>query len=256
MPIILPPNQPPYPTAEYVLILARAICLDAGISAAGDLLADAGNYTFTLLQSAYEDVQDELANRGYETPKEEIVLANVTAMPSAVQDPSQRCYVGYDIYFDGENNNPQPVLPQDLLAPLVMGERPAGSGMSFMPMHPANNGLPLRQQYAYMGQWDWRGDRIYMVGAVQALDLWLRYQAYYTPLTTATSVVKIFHGGNALAYALSYAFAAPRAGEAAASFLGERDRFIAQIAKRTSQKTQHKNTRRAPYGGCRGGPNS
>jgi hypothetical protein len=232
-----------------VLTLARAICLDAGISAAGDLLADTGNYTFTLLQSVYEDVQDELDNRGYETPNAEIVLANVTAMPAAAQDPANRVFINYAEYWDGVNNNPAPVLPQNLMIPVQVKERPAGSGMSFYPMNQAVKGLPHVQQGAYMRFWDWLNDAITMCGCVQAVDLWVRYKAYFPALTTASSVVKIFHGGNALAYSLAYAFSFPRGGEAAAPMKTEAMRFIDQIAKRTTKKTGLRNTRRRPYGG-------
>src|ERR1017187_2847966 len=111
---------------------------------------------------------------------------------------------------------------------------------------------PSRPQYPYMGQWDWRSDgvedRIYLIGAVQTLDLKMRYTTYFPPLTTGSSIVKIFHGANALAYYTAYSFTQPRDGAVAVGFLSERGRFKDQIINRTSHKTQRRNVRRMPYG--------
>ena len=330
MPII-PVSNPPYPTAEQVLQLARSICLDAGISITGNLLADSapgvvistatqavavvtittnqahgfnigdvvnvqnvsvagynglqtvetvpatnqftytlvatglGNGTggsaslnpsqaFLLLNSAYRYVQDKIANEGYETPIKEAVLSNVTAMPTAVQDTSTRVYIGYDVYFDGQNNNTPavdgtPVLPSDLLVPLVVKERQTGAGNLFRDMGMANDGLSLRMQTVFMNEWDWRDDKLYMIGSTQALDLWMRYQAFFPEITAGTDQIKIFHGGNAVAYTLANRYSSPRGGDLSGHFTAERDEEIRQIVIRTARKNMRKNQRRQPYGG-------
>ena len=327
IPILLPP----YPTAEQVLQLARTICLDAGISITGDLLADnapgviiaaatqagfivtittnqAHNFSigqvvnvqnvgvagyngqqtvqtipalnqftytlavnglaaslggsvaiapsqgFILLNSAYRYVSDKIANQGYETPISEAVLSNLTPMPAAVRDPSLRVYVGYDVYFDGQNNNTPaqngtPVLPSDMLLPLVVKERQSGVHATFRNMGMANDGMSLRQQWAYQQEWDWRGDRLYMPGATQTLDLWTRYQAFFPDVTQPTDQIRIFHGGNAVAYTLANRFSNPRGGDVGGHYVAERDEEIKQIVTRYAHKNMRKQQRRQPYGG-------
>ena len=255
MPIIPPTNTPPYPTAEYILNLARTICLDAGISLGGNLLSDTATYTGTILEASYESIQDEIANKGYETPMSETILTNVPAMPSAIQQPGAQVWLGYDGFFDGQTLNAAPVLPQDMIIPVRMQERITATKARFQPMTQANDGLPQRQQYAYMQQWDWRDDRIYMVGAVDALDLWIRYQCTYPSLIDAynnvipAAKVKIFHGAVAMAYDIAYRFSGPRDGAVAVMMKAERDEAVRQIIVRTSHKTMRKNARRMPYSG-------
>lgn len=252
MPAQAPQVQPPYPTAEYVLNLVRVYCLDAGISIQGDLLADNAAYTIPLLQSAYEYVQDELNNRGYETPTKEILLLNVTPVPAAALSPGTQVYIDYVNYFDGLNLNNAPVLPQDMLTPVKLWERPAGSLLRFAPMGLANDGIDSLPQYSYMRQWEWRDDKIYMPGATQAIDLRARYKAYFPVLANGQSIVKIFHGGNAVAYDCAMKFAGPRAGEAVAYFKEERDKSIQQIVTRIGRKNQRRNSRPQPYGAMGG----
>lgn len=327
----IPISLPPYPTAEAVLQLARTICLDAGISITGDLLADnapgvvisaatqagfivtvttnqahnfnigqvvnvqnvgiAGynglqtvqsvpalnqfTYTlavnglgaslggsvsigpsqgFILLNSAYQYVTDKIANLGYETPISEAVLSNVTPVPASKLDPSTRVYIGYDVYFDGLTNNTPanngtPVLPSDMLLPLVVKERQSGIHANFRDMGMANDGLPLRQQYGFQGAWDWRNDRLYMPGATLTLDLWTRYQAYFPDVSAPTDPIKIFHGGNAVAYTLANRFTNPRGGDVGGHYVAERDEEIRQIVNRSAHKNARKQQRRQPYGG-------
>lgn len=209
---------------------------------------------FILLNSAYQYVQDKIANQGYETPLGEVVLSNVTPVPASVQDPATRVYIGYDVYFDGLTNNTPaqngtPILPSTLLLPLVVKERPHGVKSRFTDMGMANDGLDLRQQLPRMGEWDWRDDKLYMIGATQALDLWMRYQAYFPDLTQPTDQVKIFHGANAVAYTLANRFSNPRGGDVSGHYVSERDEEIRQIVLRTSHKNQRKSIRKNPYGG-------
>lgn len=327
----IPISVPPYASAEDVLRLARVLCLDAGISITGDLLADnapgvlisaatqaafvvtittnqahnfdigdivtvqnvtvAGyngqqtvqtipalnqfTYTlgvaglgassggsaslnpsqgFILLNSAYRFVQDKIANLGYETPISEAVLINIPPVPAAVQDPATQVYIGYDFYFDGLNLHdpntpvPSPVLPIDMLIPLVVKERITGVKTIFRPMGMANDGLSKRMQLAFQQEWEWRGDRLYMIGATQALDIWIRYQSYFPELTQGTDQVKIFHGANAVAYTIANRFSNPRGGDVSGHYVSERDEEIRQIVMRSSHKNTRKNVRRQPYG--------
>lgn len=210
---------------------------------------------FILLNSAYRFVQDKIANQGYETPISEAVLLAIPPVPLAVQDPATQVYVGYDFYFDGLNLMnpttliPAPVLPLDMLIPLVVKERQTGTKAVFRPMGMANDGLSQRMQTAYQQEWEWRGDRLYMPGANQILDLWIRYQSYFAELTQGTDQVRIFHGANAIAYTIANRFSNPRGGDVSGHYVSERDEEIRQIVMRSSHKNARKNVRRQPYGG-------
>jgi hypothetical protein len=209
---------------------------------------------YILLNSAYRTVQDEIANLGYETPKKEATLVNITAMPVAVRDVNTRCFINYTEYFDGQNiltpaHDGAPVLPPDLMAPLVLKERIHQTGALFSPMDQARDGLPLRPQQPFLRVWDWIDDALYFIGSTQALDVWMKYQAFFPALNTATDQIKIFHGGEAIAYTLANRFSAPRGGEAAGHFDTEAKRAIQTIVNRSNKKQSRKDARRQPYGG-------
>lgn len=236
----------------------------AGLGAgSGGSVSMAPSQAFVLLNSAYEYVQDKLANMGWERPIEEAFLLGVTAVPLAVRGAATRVYIGYDVYFDGVQNwNAQStppfvgLLPGDLKIPLVLKERVNGSNSGFRPMGMANDGLTLRTQLPYFGEWEWRGDRVYLVGATQTLDIYLRYEAYFPKLVFPSDPVKIFHGKNAIAYTLANRFSAPRMGDVGGHFVAERDEEIRQLAIRSAHKNARKSIRRQPYGmGHAGGMN-
>jgi hypothetical protein len=233
----------------YVLSVAG---LGAGVGGSVSLSPSQG---FILLNSAYRFVQDKIANLGYERPISEAVLINIPAMPASVQDPATQVWIGYDFYFDGLNllnltTVPVvPVLPNDMLIPLVVKERVTGTKAIFRPMGMANDGLSKRMQTAFEQEWEWRGDRLYMIGATQALDFWIRYQAYFPTLTQATDQVLIFHGANAIAYTIANRFSNPRGGDVGGHYVSERDEEIRQIVMRSSHKNARKSVRRQPYGG-------
>lgn len=210
---------------------------------------------FILLNSAYRYVQDKIANLGYEMPKTEAVLTALPPVNSAALDPATRVYIGYDFYFDGVNllnpttPTPSPVLPLDMLSPEVLKERQTGVKALFRPMGMANDGLSLRPQYAFNLEWDWRDDRIYMPGATQSLDIWIRYQRYLTDVSVPADQIQIFHGANAIAYTLANRFSNPRGGDMGGHFVKERDDEINQIVTRSAHKNVRKSVRRQPYGG-------
>lgn len=229
----------------------------AGLGAgAGGSVSIAPSQAFILLNSAYRYVQSRIANIGMETPIEEAVLSGITAMPAAVRDPGTRVYIGYDVYFDGQQNwnqgsNPPftGLLPSDLKIPLVLKERVHGATTAgFRPMGMANDGLTLRSQLPYFGEWEWRGLRLYLIGATQTLDLWLRYEAFFPALVFPTDVIRIEQAENAIAYTLANRFSAPRMGDVGGHFTAERDDEIRQIGIRYAHKNLRKSIRRQPYG--------
>lgn len=249
MPVI---QTTPYDTATQVLNLTRSIINDAAQSISGAILTDTAPYTMELLNAAYRDLQHELINSGVETFSKESILLNVLAINTAVSgDPSAQVYVSYTGYNDGVATYANPVLPVDMIVPLRLWERQNGTTEDFVQMDPVNDGLPSSSQTARLRLWDWRGDAIYMPGAIQANDLRLRYAAYLADLTSGSSLVMILRSKNALAYFTAAQFAAARGSPAADALRATGLEFVKQMTVRTSRKKQRGEHRRIPYGGTR-----
>jgi hypothetical protein len=147
-------------SAEYVLNLSRSIVNDAANGIEGDILADSQPYTFVYLNSAYQFVQDELANNGEETFKKELILTPVT--PVVNTDPATQVFIYDQGYNDGGTSHALPSLPADLIIPLRLWERQSSTVNRFTPMQKANDGLPSISKGSYNVFWEWRGDTIYL----------------------------------------------------------------------------------------------
>jgi len=102
-----------------------------------------------------------------------------------------------------------------MIVPLRLWERQNGTTEDFVQMDPVNDGLPSSSQTSRLRLWDWRGDSIYMPGAIQVNDLRLRYAAYLADLVNGASPVMLLRSKNALAYFTAAQFAAARGSPAA-----------------------------------------
>ena len=73
-----------------------------------------------------------------------------------------------------------PALPDDLITPLQLWERPTSSGVSFQfgEMDKCLNGLPATTKGPWNINWAWQTDTLVLPGAVVNLDLRIRYVAY------------------------------------------------------------------------------
>jgi hypothetical protein len=244
MPVIPPASSPSYPTAEDILLVARAISNDAAQTELGNLLASNQPYTFTLLNTAYRYVGNVLANKGMEYPIKEAIISSLPVVDATVQDdPSTQVYLDYSGFFDGVNTTATPVLPSDMVMPLFIWERQSGTNSSFAPMLGANDGLPSSSPQANYGVWDWRENKLYLVGATQENDLRVRYQSGLSTLVDDDTQTTIFNCTDAVAYRMVMIFAQSRGSELSASFKAQADEFISQLAQlsnRRKQRMQHR----------------
>jgi hypothetical protein len=234
---------------EQVLNRARVLVNDAAQSLAGNLLADTTPYTLELLNSGYEQLQDELLDRDVETFTKEAVLSSMT--PAQITDPGLTVNINFANYFDGVSNNASPVLPQDLILPLRLWERQTGINEIWWPMRPVNDGLPSASQVARLVYWDWRTDAIYFTGSNQTNDLRIRYAAYLPALTASGDAVKIFRSKEALAHLVAARFAFSRGSPFAEGLEAKAMNEIAKMVGRSARKRQRGQHRRLPYGGLR-----
>lgn len=87
-------------------------------------------------------------------------------------------YVSWSEYFDGTTHHVSPVLPQDLIEPIEVQERPASIG-NFNKMDLILGAMPAVTQTAWNGAWQWRQSKLVMPGASAAFDLRVSYAGYF-----------------------------------------------------------------------------
>jgi len=239
-----------YDTVDYVLNLARAAANDAALSISGNLLADDTPYTFVLLNSAYRDLQEKLTIRGYEDMASETILTQI--QPVASPDPGLQVNITWTGYNNGTQNFPTPYLPDDMVMPIRLWERPTGALTDYVQMFPTNDGLPSTPQTSTFRWWEWRDQSIWMVGATQENDIRMRYWPKFEELTTGEQPVLIPRCANALAYMVTAKFAGPRGSPAWVQLMSVADQYISLMCSRTARKKQRGSHRRNGYGSAQG----
>lgn len=240
-----------YDNAGYILNQSRAIVNDIMEDSGGDILTNDWSGTWTYLNQAYRICQHELANNGVETNVKEVIMTDLTPCP--VSDPEQQVWISQSGYYNGVTNLADPYLPGDMIIPLRLWERFAGTQNPFCQVCPSIDGLPSgmvqTQQFRY---WDWRGDVIYLPGASQNNELRLRYVAYFPELTGPESVVGYRRMAIALAYMTAYAFAQARGSAQAPAMQSMAQNELDQIVSQTTRKKQRRGASKRAYGGGRG----
>jgi hypothetical protein len=244
----------PYDTAQYVLDLARVRANDAIQSLAGNLLSNEQPFTMTMLNAGYRHLQRCLAEAGFETFIDEWYFNQI---PPAyyITDPGLQVYLSWTGYYDGVEMHANPVLPADMLAPLRMEERPSAApnspnnSASYTPMYRTSDGLPSRTPTIYLCQWEWKSDKIYMIGATQNTDVRLRYLKRLPDLLDPTDLVQIVNCADALAYYTVMEFARPRGSPLADVYEAKGDAEVDKMTMPNVKARQRINYRRRPYSG-------
>jgi hypothetical protein len=237
----------PYPLASDVSLRVRALVNDMAEDVAGDLFSDSQPYTFVLMQSAFEQCIDILLDNGVPAYTEEAYIFGVPA--SNTGDRAAECALGFDGFFDGggDLSFATPTLPPDLLEPLVLFERVAGSIGSYTQMRQQTDGKPSVAGKATHATWDWRGDSIYMPCATSVVDLKIRYATYPPPITGPNSQVQGIRITEALAYMTAARFAESRGSAIASTFETRATTSLARMYNREFKKKQRRSYRRVGY---------
>ena len=188
---ILPVTPPvasttPYDLVNDVLNTARVRLNDAlenTYPTSGKLLDNNQFFTLQATNQAWRNLQEFLANQGFTRLRREVVLQSIP--PVATMDPATQASLSWIGYFNGvqtlgpESDPPAPLLPSDLIIPLVLWERTSGSTAQFyQPMRLFIDGLPTPPKLACNRCWEWREDAIFMPGSTTAVDIRVRYAAY------------------------------------------------------------------------------
>lgn len=166
----------PYPTVAQVMNRARALVNDAYQAGAGRILTNKAPFSVEYLNSALEEVQERIRNNGVITLTRDNVLVGPLP-PLAASDPNQQTSLAYTGFYVNGTWLPNPKLPSDLVAIERVWEQQTGSGIPFSPMTQPMEGLPSVYQGPFNRMFEYRGDAIWMPGALSLITLRLRYTA-------------------------------------------------------------------------------
>src|SRR5271168_1367319 len=210
-----------YAQAEDALTLARALVNDT----AGAVFTD--TLLMPLLNSAYRGLQRELD-----------VNSSTGVTNTELSDVSS------------------PQLPTDCLMPHMLWERvAANTGDVFVPMEKftSGGGMLNLQPGSFLQLWEWREDKINLIGATQSITVRVRYEKILPFLTLGTDPIQIRSATDALGYATAALAARSRGARAlAVDLLGAAQTAIENLINRYIRPEQTTGWRRKPYGYRRG----
>lgn len=222
-----------YSQAEDALTLARALLNDSAASVFTDTLL------MPFLNSAYRGLQRELAENGVSVLAEQQDLELDT-------DPLS----GITPIEISDTSSPQ--LPTDCLAPHMLWERAtANTADVFVPMEKFTSGGSMLnlQPSTYLRLWEWREDKVNLIGATQAITVRIRYEKVLPLLTLGTDPVMIRSATDPLAFATAALAARSRGARALAQdLLGAAQMATENLIERYVRPEQTKGRRRMPYG--------
>ena len=180
MPIIPPITTAPLDTVNSILT-AAAVRLKDDVKTlqptSGSILRSGIYFTQQTVNTAWREMCEFWANIGFTGLKEEAVVTGIPIV--ATLDPgAPPPWIDWNNCSDGVNLSDAPVLPSDLIIPLKVWERPSGQNAQFpiTPMELMFDGLSGFQKQIWNGQWEWRANKIYFPGALQAMDFRILYR--------------------------------------------------------------------------------
>jgi len=221
-----------YSQAEDALNLARSLVNDA----AGAVFTD--TLLMPFLNSAYRGLQRELAECGVSVLAEQQDLELDTDPTSGVT-PTEISDVS------------SPQLPTDCLAPHMLWERATANTTDvFVPMEKftSGGGMLNLQPSTYLRLWEWREDKVNLIGATQSITVRIRYEKILPLLTLGTDPVQIRSATDPLAFATAALAARSRGARALAQdLLGTAQMATENLIERYVRPEQLKGRRRMPY---------
>jgi len=243
-----------YNTAEDVMNMARAFVNDSFSQGAGRILVDNASFSVQYLNSALQVLQDRIGNAGNLTlVQDNYLIENLPAVVSI--DPAVQCSVSYTGYYNGTAIYPAPlVIPGNCISIKELWQRQTGSGLPFTRMSQAREGLASCVQQQYFGEWEYRGDSIYLNGATVPMDLRVRYELRFAQISPATPQnpwsgvqISVLASVNQLATIVAYLYARARGAAAAPAMKADAEEQIRLIENRYIRRAQAVPYHRKPY---------
>jgi hypothetical protein len=221
-----------YSQAEDALTLARALLNDSAAAVFTDTLL------MPLLNSAYRGLQRELAENGVSVLAEQQDL-DLPTDPTSGVTPTEISDVS------------SPQLPTDCMAPHMLWERATANTTDvFVPMEKFTSGGSMLnlQPSTYLRLWEWREDKINLIGATQDITVRIRYEKLLPELTLGTDPVQIRASTDPLAFATAALAARSRGARALAQdLMGAAQMASENLIERYVRPEQIKGRRRMPY---------
>lgn len=221
-----------YAQAEDALGLARALLNDASGAVFTDTLL------MPLLNSAYRGLQRELAENGVSVLAEQ-------------QDVEVDVNSGTGMTNTELSDVSDPQLPTDCLVPHQLWERAtANTSDVFVPMEKftSGGGMLNLQPSMYLRFWEWREDKINLIGASQSVTVRLRYEKILPQIVLGTDPVQIRAATDPLAFATAALAARSRGARALAQdLLADAQMATENLIERYVRPEQIKGRRRMPY---------
>jgi hypothetical protein len=221
-----------YSQAEDALTLARALLNDSAAAVFTDTLL------MPLLNSAYRGLQRELAENGVSVLAEQQDL-DLPTDPTSGVTPTEISDVS------------SPQLPTDCMAPHMLWERATANTTDvFVPMEKFTSGGSMLnlQPSTYLRLWEWREDKINLIGATQDITVRIRYEKLLPELELGTDPVQIRASTDPLAFATAALAARSRGARALAQdLMGAAQMASENLIERYVRPEQIKGRRRMPY---------
>jgi hypothetical protein len=113
----------------------------------------------------------------------------------------------------------------------------------------SGGGMLNLQPSTYLRLWEWREDKINLIGATQSITVRVRYEKILPLLVMGTDPVQIRSATDALGFAAAALAARSRGARAlAADLLGSAQTAAENLINRYVRPEQTKGRRRRPYG--------
>lgn len=178
-----------FPTLESVANLSRALINDDKNNGAGIILTDQSTTLVNLMNSAIRETYRDCRIMGDKALiRDGYFILGVPPINSALGVGVANPMATQSIQFVGVNDGLEFIpnlngLPSDLILPLELFARRSGTEEDFRPLKEAPGALSsIHQTVSHGGEWEWRGNSIYLHGSLLPMDYRIRYLATFIDL--------------------------------------------------------------------------
>jgi hypothetical protein len=245
-----------YPNLQGMMDLFRSMINDDGTGADGPqgglIATNEAPFTLPFLNASIRWVYRKLRNIGDPA----LILDNylLLGLPALTgPDPTVQVSLGFLGYFDGYANHATWTLPAGAMGVDKVWERTSATGLDFYPLHESPDGLRPVQQTSRMRHYEWRGNALWMPGALEAVDLRIRCKITLPDLTGSTldfstTYVPILDAQDAIVDRMLVLYARRFAPDQAAMADASSKESIGELQLETVRQQQRKENSRRDWG--------